>query len=797
MGAAALDEAARAGRNAASSATGLNRIRERLGIDARSPEGLARTLPFTRGDATAGVENELQAAVAGVAEAVDLPRTIRRSRYYRNRVQMAEAGDLPARSADALTAFLEENRDDVWENSWVRFAEDRLSGYTRRVFERDLRADKGLDGCALRKDCDRFRLREGGEARLRVPVSYLLKLGLAEAVACEDTHPEIRATAESLYGHFLSDNTSPEITSFHPVGIGADAGRAVAAETAGRYLLCHLVVQYASSRFGLAASGQRAMVYFAPQPPLRQKQLNELISDAFYRELFMSPCLSGWDRGEEKHAYMARCHKVLSRSQLHVLKKLKASGIVSNNLVVLPDISNTSLANNGTHLSIGSRKLTALRSAEENGLAAADEKYIGDLVIKTVEHFLPLFVGTYSAAPRRLDFWDFHPEKALGFLPHELNYTHLRQIWRQWKKKADLKVLSRALTPFGPEWLDRSVSRLLGLRGDLIPDSRLVDYLVCLMSTPSSSALDGRLGSDLELKKDLAALGIFDPAMPLYLLYRLRTLEANGFSGFEGRFYSQFESLHGDLGRAAALQQFVTALAYQYAMTGATTHLHIPDHPRIESERRQFFFAAAVGVPVVYAHRKTRNRFLKAVLSRVESARPSRRSPEYLAVRLRDYCLALVSMMREDGAALIECLAVGEVIDDLEERLRRPEERSTAARLVRGILDEVGARSPFQLTGSDFNGAAERHYRGRLRRRHLEEAFPLLEAKAAALDSWEAWRSGRFNRPMLDLLAGRGAADYVRAARPGVLRGTASEAVLRTLIHLTLLGIAHDRSAPR
>ncbi|MDJ0669108.1 MAG: hypothetical protein QNJ61_17635, partial [Desulfobacterales bacterium] len=39
-----------------------------------------------------------------------------------------------------------------------------------------------------------------------------------------------------------------------------------------------------------------------------------------------------------------------------------------------------------------------------------------DLVIKIVEHFLPLFVGTYSAAPYRLDFADMHPEAAPPFL---------------------------------------------------------------------------------------------------------------------------------------------------------------------------------------------------------------------------------------------------------------------------------------------------------------------------------------------------------------------------------------------
>jgi len=63
----------------------------------------------------------------------------------------------------------------------------------------------------------------------------------------------------------------------------------------------------------------------------------------------MSPCLSGWNRGEEKHRYMSLCHQPLSRSQLNAIGKLKDSGIITNNLVVLPNTSNTCLANNGTH----------------------------------------------------------------------------------------------------------------------------------------------------------------------------------------------------------------------------------------------------------------------------------------------------------------------------------------------------------------------------------------------------------------------------------------------------------------
>ena len=117
------------------------------------------------------------------------------------------------------------------------------------------------------------------------------------------------------------------------------------------------------------------MVYFAPHPPVRQKQLNDCISDAFYREMFMSPCLSGWDNGEAKHDYMKLCHQVLSRSQLNGVAKLREAGIIANNLVVLPELSNISLANNGTHVSLGSRKLTEPMSKRRSTHSPSAERF--------------------------------------------------------------------------------------------------------------------------------------------------------------------------------------------------------------------------------------------------------------------------------------------------------------------------------------------------------------------------------------------------------------------------------------
>ena len=48
---------------------------------------------------------------------------------------------------------------------------------------------------------------------------------------------------------------------------------------------------------------------------------------------------------------------------------------------------------------------------------------------------------------------------------------------------------------------------------------------------------------------------------------------------------------------APILQTLVTALAYKLALQGKITHSHIPDDPSIESERRQIFFGAAIGIP--------------------------------------------------------------------------------------------------------------------------------------------------------------------------------------------------------
>lgn len=687
--------------------------------------GMDEDLLFTPRDITFGTETELQAAVKGSRRFVDLPLAIENSNYFFNIARRIERGDAPRKLILGLEKYLSGNENNMWENSFVCFPRACLSAFADDVFKNDLLADKENVKKGLRSDAHEYMVNRNGTESLRVPVSYLLKLALSDAISSLPPPPDtVRHKGLSMMGCFTNDNTSPETHSFrvHSAG-GKGIGVAAAREMSRRFLLTQLLIAYANERFRLRENGQEVFVYFSPHPPVRQKQLNSCISDAFYRELFMSPCLSGWAEGEKKHAYMHLCHEVLSRSHLNAVVKLKEAGIITNELVVLPNTSNISLANNGTHLSQGSRKLGFLLEDPSSGFTSLHEKYVSDLVVKIVEHFLPLFVGTYSASPYRIDFNDFHPERALGFLSHELDFTHLRMLWRRWRKKADIRFFKHSITPFGPIWLDNLISSIFRLRGDCIPDFRLIDYLVCLMSTQRSPALNGIQGNSASLKKDLAELGVFHPSMSLYLFFKAREYDVMGFSGFEGRHYSLFEGFEQDFGPAALLQSFVTSLAYRHILKGKVTHHHIPDTPFIESERRQIVFNAAIGIPTFYVKTDTDNLFLKSIVVKTADVRKSRRYPGYLRVRMEHYREALIKTLTEDSGYLPEIFDMSVHLDDLADRACEKAGSSVASRLIKAVTGTAGARRALDLTSEEFNLAAEKYYREDLRRIQIKESF--------------------------------------------------------------------------
>ena len=691
-------------------------------------QGLAlHQLPFSPGDVTAGCEDELQAVVAGKSECCDLPVAIRESKFYRNLAKRISSGEAPRQTYLDIEAFLNDS-SEVWENSWIRFPERRLSTHALEIFRADLGLHPRRTFKPSRSDSHRYSFEQAGERWIRVPISYALKLALADLVGTQPHMPErMRLEAERLLDHFSNDNTSPETTSFHVVnaGSGRSLGRQIARESARRFLFTTLLMSWANQRLGLADTGQRGMVYHGPHPPVRQTELSSCLSDSFYRELFMSPCLSGWDDGEAKAEYMHLCHQVLTRSQLSSVAKLREAGIIANNLIVLPNPSNVSLANNGIHVSMGSSALGQALQAADSITALTEEKRLGDLAIKIFEHFLPLFVGTYSAAPYRIDFAQFHPELLLAFLPHELDFTHLRLMWREWKEKAKLKILGRPATPYGPLWLDHAISTVFRLRGDLVPDYRLLNYPVAWLSTGHASALDGEPGNTSRLAAELDQLGIVDRRMSFYMPLRLRQLESVGYSGFEARYYSLFPSYDRDMAPATDLQQLLLAAAYRMALDGEIAHEDLPDDPTSESERRQPFFFSAAGLPAFYVHKRSRNELLRRILRHCKHTRASWRHPDYLRVSISDYRQALLGFLEETALGTVDDFQAGELLEDLRGRLENRHLRA-CERLTADIVNASNERSAMRMNAAEFNRATEKHYRDRLREAQLREALQHL-----------------------------------------------------------------------
>lgn len=692
-------------------------------------------LPFDHSDVTAGSEDELQAAVLGKSDCCDLPISIQESRFFRNLAKRTSSGEAPRRAYLELQEFLSGGQE-AWENSWVRFPERKLSSNALKTFRSDLGLDAGRSTKSHRSDCARYSFEHQGEPWIRVPISYTLKLALADLVGAQPHMPHrLRQEAARLMQHFSNDNTSPETTSFWVIEPRTERtiGEEVARESARRFLFTSLLMSWANHRFGLLESGQHAVIYHAPHPPVRQTALSSCISDAFYRELFMSPCLSGWQDGEAKSRYMHMCHQVLSRSQLNSVAKLREAGIIANNLIVLPSLSNVSLANNGIHISLGSRALTRAMEELPAEVSKKQEKWLGDLSIKIFEHFLPLFVGTYSAAPYRIDFGQFHAEQLLAFLPHELDFTHLRLMWREWKEKARLRVMGNPVTPYGPQWLDGMVSRLFRLRGDLVPDYRLINYPVAWLSTEHASALDGIPGNMGRLASELEQQGIVDAHMSFYMPMRLRQFGAIGFSGFEARYYSLFPSYKGDMVWATDLQQLLLVMAYQFALKEAVRAEDIPDDPTSESERRHAFFFAAAGLPAFYVHKNSRNQLLRRILRHCKNTRSSWRHPDYVRVPLTDYRSALLSFLEDSAQEAIEALHARSVLRDLRIRLADLAQQAST-RLVQGALSESGSKHPMDINSVEFNRSAEKYYRESLRRAQLAEAFQYLREDLVIFD---------------------------------------------------------------
>ena len=769
----------------------LHKARQSLGIPDPTDPDFLESLPFSSNDTTVGCENELQTAVFGARENVDLPRQIESSNYFANLLERVSCQDTPRHAISGIEGFIDRNPDNIWENSWLRIPQRYLNDVASRVFADDLCRESGNSKSGPRGDYSRFFVREpGGDQHIRIPTSYLFKLALAQLIG-NGAPALVIETGRKIMSSYMNDNCSPEILSFYVQPF--KGGKAVADETGKRLLLSQLLLQYAGTALGLGATGQKPIVYMAPNSPMRQTELANHVSDAYYRELYINPCLSGYRYGEEKARYMEHCHEVLSRSSLHAIKSLQDAGVITRNLIVLPKNSTASLSNNGMHISIGSRRLREAVINPTVDFGATQEKYIGDLSIKIIEHFLPLFAGIYSGAPHRLDFSDMHPESVLRYLPHQLAHRHLRMFWRAWKKKSRIRFMQKALTPMGPHWLDKLLATTLQLRGDFVPDMRLLDYLVALPSTDRSPALDGSLESEGRLKQDLADMGVFDANMSLYLPYKLRQTHTAGFSGFENRIHSQFAD-QDDMAEAVDLQVLISALASKLVFSDEVTHAHIPDHRLVESERRQFFFAGAAGIHSIYVKKNSGNKFLDRILSYTKRSRSSNRYRGYRKVYLSDYREALLKFIETEASDLIDMLGLHETVANLRRRLKHPKQHSATGKLTKEILDNCNARSPFDLTASEFNAGAERYYRDSHHNQFLVGAMESVRTDAVRVEQ-RMTTDNAYRLAVKELIGDQSISQYVRKVSDDVLADKLSSDELSRFVNILILIIRNDSDA--
>lgn len=632
-------------------------------------------LPFGPGDVTVGVENELATDVSGPPERSEFLRAL-----------AAESHRLPWQPA-ASRWIGDAGRDIARvDHDWVRIPLHRLAQRTRSVLFTRLDA---------RGDRARFLALDRGLPVAKVPVSYALELALIDALAegpgCGSRVPGMR-----LCGIFANDNTAPEIVSSYVADdrSGVTLGAAAAEESALRFLLVQGLSAWITARFGMTDASQFLRVYQAPTAPERLQALARIAPSESYRRLLMNPCLGGFADGEAKAAYMGRCHETLSRARVVANGRIRAAGLgVGHALSTMP--VDTTLLNNGVHVSLGSRVQADMATGSPSG--ARLEKFYGDIVSKLFEYFLPLFVGTYSAAPSWLPVAPLRPEHTLGLLPLQLTAPQLRRTWGAWKLKAGL---------------------LGAFRGDVVPDARLLDYFMALPSTDDAHAHDGRLGSQEALQARLEKLGIYDRSMAFYDLYRLRAHARMGYSGFEGRFHSLFPSFGADMAPAVDLQRLVTACAWWAIAEGRIDHEALPDDPVSQGERRQFLVHAAIGLTSVPVARDTRSGFLRWLVAGVRGVRVSLRHPTHWAVPLDRYCEALCDWMSRECAPVVEALGAHDLLRDARARCRGEGDASHRLMAAAGSArDAAGLRS-----------RVESYYRDGLRVAQTEEGLSVLRS---------------------------------------------------------------------
>ncbi|OIP92088.1 MAG: hypothetical protein AUK24_02065 [Syntrophaceae bacterium CG2_30_49_12] len=178
-------------------------------------------------------------------------------------------------------------------------------------------------------------------------------------------------------------------------------------------------------------------------------------------------------------------------------------------------------------------------------------------------------------------------------------------------------------------------------------------------------------------------------------------------------------------------------------------------------------------------------------MKKCERTRVSRRYPGYLRLYQKEYCLALIRILQEDAADLIDLFQLKETIADLSCRIDEPNIYSAAGKLQRGILNK-GIYSPLDMKAEEFNGQAEQYYRNDLRKEHIREAWQFLAQDLQRLETGCVHDGELYRDALQAIIRGQCAADFIALQEQDILEEKASADVIVKLLHLMILTLHAD-----
>jgi hypothetical protein len=179
------------------------------------------------------------------------------------------------------------------------------------------------------------------------------------------------------------------------------------------------------------------------------------------------------------------------------------------------------------------------------------------------------------------------------------------------------------------------------------------------------------------------------------------------------------------------------------------------------------------------------------ILSRTARTRDSHRYPGRRRLYHIEYRRALVAVLEQDAAGLIEAFGMADTIRDLKQRLNPDGNGSALKSLLEGILSEAGVSNPLRASAETFNTAAERYYRGTLLKRFVGEALELFAGDLENLVDRAAAGGEEDAAALQTVLNGEAPASFLEAVRGNVLEGKASQSVVIKLVGLMLLVVRH------